>query len=72
MKSIRGRGVRRSVDSAVLSEKAIKSAIAWASDEKRLPPYVERQEDILLATDRLRFEIDYLKAIAAFASLVAP
>jgi hypothetical protein len=39
-------------------------------DEKRMPPYVERQEDMLLATDRLRFEIDYLKAIAAYASIV--
>ncbi len=40
------------------------------SDDKREPPYIRREGDILTARPRLKFEIDYLKAIAAYASTV--
>jgi hypothetical protein len=70
IKQAMGVGLRRSGDAAVLSEKAIRSAVAWASDEKRAPPYVEREDDILVTTSRLRFEIDYLRSVARYAVTV--
>jgi hypothetical protein len=70
VKLVRSKGVRRSAESAIITETTIKSALAWVSDAKRMPPYVERLEEMLLATPRLRFEIDYLRVIAEYAPLI--
>jgi hypothetical protein len=60
--------LKRSADGSELSESAIKNAIAWVSDDKRDPPYIRREGDILTARPRLKFEIDYLRAVAAYTT----
>jgi hypothetical protein len=57
--------LKRSADGLELSESAMKNAIAWASDDKRDPAYIRREGDILTARPRLKFEIEYLRAVAA-------
>ena len=59
---------KRTKESTQLSEPAVRSAVKWACQEERKPPYLIREDDILIATRRLRFEIDYLKAIAEHCS----
>jgi hypothetical protein len=68
VKQIMKMRLKRSADGSELSEAAIKNAIAWVSDDKRDPPYIRREGDILTARPRLKFEIDYLKAIAVHAA----
>jgi len=67
---IRKMRLKRSADGSELSEGGIKNAIAWVAEDKRDPPYIRREGDLLTARPRLKFEIDYLRTIAARAARV--